>query len=230
MVAHSPRRAVLPARLREFRAGSCAAPACTGPSGGIRPSGDAVSGAVVTASGGPATARLSRRILLAGAATLPLLAGGCRGTMALGTPPQPAPDVGILRAATATEQALVMRYQDALRLLHAAPATGSEPALSAILARLLAEHQQHLSQLRSRLIPGSPRAAGSGPLRVRRPARPATTGQAVTGLISAEQAASDQLLRQVTAPGVPASLAQLLASISASEATHVPVLRRAGAA
>jgi len=178
----------------------------------------------------PRHARLPRRLVLAGTAALPLLAAGCRGTMALGTPPQPAPDVGILRAATATEQILVLRYQDALRLLRAPPAAGAEPELNAILARLLAEHLQHLRQLRSRLIPGSPRAAGSGPLHVTRPAAPATTSQAVTSLISAEQAASDQLLRQVAAPGVPAALAQLLASISASEATHVPVLRRSGAA
>jgi hypothetical protein len=206
VAAHSPRRVLLPARLRERPAGSCAG------------------------SGTFSAARLPRRALLAGAATLPLLAAGCRGTMALGTPPQPAPDVGVLRDATATEQTLVTRYQDALRLLRAAPATGNEPALSAILARLLAEHQEHLRQLRARLIPGSPQAAGSRPPRVPRPARPSTTGQAVTSLISAERAASDHLLRQVTTAGVPASLAQLLASISASEATHVPVLRRAGAA
>lgn len=202
MVAQSPRRALLPARP--------GLPA--GPGGRCGP------------------ARLSRRVILTGAAALPLLAAGCRGTMALGTPPQPAADVGVLRAATVTEQILVLRYQDALRLVRAGPATGSEPALSAILARLLAEHEEHLRQFRSRLIPGSPRAAGSGPLQVRRPARPATAGQAITSLASAEQAASDQLLAQVGAAGVPASLAQLLASISASEATHVPVLRRAGAA
>jgi hypothetical protein len=174
--------------------------------------------------------RLSRRAVLAGAATLPLLAAGCRGTMALGTPPQPAPDVGVLRDATAAEEVLVIRYQDALRLLHAGPATGSEPATSAILAQLLAEHQEHLRQLRSRLIPGSPQAAGTGALRVRRPAVPSTTAHAIADLVSAEQAASDRLLRQVTTAGVPAALAQLLASISASEATHVPVLRATGAA
>jgi hypothetical protein len=184
----------------------------------------------IVAAHPPRHTRLPRRLLLAGTAALPLLAAGCRGTMALGTPPRPAPDVGILRAATATEQTLVLRYQDALRLLRTAPATGTEPELTAILARLLAEHQQHLRQLRSRLIPGSPRAAGSGPLRVAPPAAPTSTGQAVVSLISAEQAASDQLLRQVAAPEVPAALAQLLASISASEATHVPVLRRSGAA
>jgi hypothetical protein len=186
-----------------------------------------------SAHAGPSGAprgRPSRRIVLAGAATLPLLAAGCRGTMALGPPPQPAPDVGVLRAAIAAEEVLVIRYQDTLRLLRAGPATGSEPATSAILARLLAEHQEHLRQLRSRLIPGSPLAAGSGPLRVPRPAVPTTTAQAVAGLVSAEQAASDRLLRQVTAAGVPGSLAQLLASISAAEATHVPVLRATGAA
>jgi hypothetical protein len=49
--------------------------------------------------------------------------------------------------------------------------------------------------------------------------------QAISDLVRAEQAASDRLLSLV--PLVPPSLAQLLASVSASEATHVPVLQSA---
>ncbi len=47
----------------------------------------------------------------------------------------------------------------------------------------------------------------------------------LAGLERAEQAASDRLLRQLD--GLPGSLAQLFASIAASEATHVPYLKSA---
>jgi Ferritin-like domain len=173
----------------------------------------------------------TRRTMIAATAALPLLAAGCRGAQALGTPPQPAPDVTRLRGAISAEELMVARYQAAIRLLRDGPAagTGREPAISATLASLLAEHQDHLRQLRSRLIPGSPLAAGSAPLRQpAAPVLPRAVRQALGYLASAERAASDTLLSQV--PHVPPSLAQLLASISASEATHVPVLHAAGAA
>ena len=168
----------------------------------------------------------TRRAMLAGAAMLPLFLAGCKGLQALGSPPQPAPDVGLLQAATAAEELMVARYQAALRRLPIAP--------EVTLRALLAEHQQHLSQLRARLISGSPQAAGaatsSAPPAGRRspapgPSVPAEPGQLATYLAGAEQAASDYLLRQLLA--APPALAQLLASISASEATHVPVLQAA---
>jgi hypothetical protein len=173
----------------------------------------------------------TRRAVLAATAVLPLLVAGCRGTQALGTPPQPAPDVAQLRAAILAEEEMVARYQGAIRLLRADPAAGagSGPAISATLSGLLAEHQEHLRQLRSRLAPGSPQAAGSARLPApAAPVLPATAPAAISYLSRAEHAASDRLLSQV--PHVPASLAQLLASISASEATHVPALRAAGGA
>jgi hypothetical protein len=167
----------------------------------------------------------NRRAVLAATAVLPLLVAGCRGTRALGTPPQPAPDVTRLQAAISAENVIVARYQDAIRLLRDGPAagTGNEPAASATLAALLAEHQEHVRQLRSRLIPGSPEAAGSKlPPTIAAPL-PAAAAQAIRYLASAERTASNRLLSQL--PQLPASLAQLFASISASEATHVPVLR-----
>jgi len=172
-----------------------------------------------------------RRAVLAATAVLPLLVAGCRGTQALQAPPQPAPDVSRLRGAIRAEEQTVARYQGAVRLLRDGPAagTGSQPATIATLAGLLAEHQEHLRQLRKRLVPGSPLAAGSAPLAApARPALAATTRALLSYLGRAEQAASDWQFGQV--PHVPASLAQLLASISASEATHVPVLRAAGGA
>lgn len=173
----------------------------------------------------------TRRAVLAASAVLPWLVVGCQGARALGTPPQPAPDVARLRAAISAEELMVARYQAGIRLLRDGPAagTGSEPAASATLAVLLAEHQAHLRQLRSRLIPGSPRAAGSAALpRPPAPSLPAELHRAISYLSRAEQAASDRLLSQVG--NLPASLAQLFASISASEATHVPLLRATGAA
>jgi hypothetical protein len=165
----------------------------------------------------------NRRAVLAATAVIPLLVAGCRGTQALGTPPQPAPEVTRLQAAISAENVLVDRYQDAIRLLRDGPAAGTEPAASATLAALLAEHQDHVRQLRARLVPGSPQAAGATLPRATAPPLPAAARRAISYLAGAEAAASSRLLGQL--PQAPASLAQLFASISASEATHVPVLR-----
>jgi hypothetical protein len=171
----------------------------------------------------------TRRALLAATATLPLLVAGCRGTQALGTPPRPAPDVGVLRAATIAEQDMVARYQAALRRLRDGTGTAAVPAATAVLAGLLAQHQDHLRQLRARHVAGSPLAAGSAPLpRPAAPALPPGPRRALAALARAEQAASDNLLGQLGAASP--SLAQLLASIAASEATHVPALHAIGRA
>ena len=166
----------------------------------------------------------TRRAIVAAAAALPVLIAGCKGTQALGTPPGPAPDVARLRAAIRAEQDLVASYQAVLQRL-----SGGRGAQRAVLTAVLTEHQDHLLQLRRRLIAGSPLAAGSGPLPRREAAAlPAGARQALSELIRAERAASDRLLSQV--PEVPPALAQLFASISASEATHVIALHAAGGA
>jgi hypothetical protein len=167
-----------------------------------------------------------RAVLVASAAALPLAVAGCRGTMALGTPPRPSAAVTRLRDQIAAEQLWVARSG----AVGAGPAR--DPGLRPVLSALLAEHEQHLRLLRSRLVPGSPRAAGAGP-GPGVPARPvpaadlASAHRAVAYLAAAEQAASDRLLAQVGL--VPPALAQILASIAASEATHGPALRAAGA-
>lgn len=163
-----------------------------------------------------------RAMLVASAAALPLAVTACRGTMALGTAPQPAPAVTRLRAQIAAERLMVARYQAVL----AGPA--SSGSAHTLLTALLGEHEQHLRLLASRLVPGSPQAAGAGPGPAL-PARPvpaadlASRSRAVAYLAAAEQAASDRLLAQIG--HVPPSLAQALASIAASEATHVPALQ-----
>ena len=154
-----------------------------------------------------------RSVLAAAAAAVPLLAAGCKGVGGLGTLPRPRPDVAVLRAAIGNEQALIARYRSAL---------AAAPALKDILDPVLGQHQAHLAALRSRLI---------GPAATPHPARPspaATTGGAdqastLAALAAAEQAAAGRLVSRLTVASP--SLAQLLASISASEASHAALLR-----
>lgn len=159
-----------------------------------------------------------RAVLAASAAAVPFLVGGCRGVQVLGTPPPPAPDVRRLRAAITAEQQLISRYHAVLA------GSARNTAAAQPLSGLLAEHEQHLAQLRSRLIvpagsaqsgPASAAAAGSA-------TGPADLAGALGALAADEQAAAGRLASQLLES--PPSLAQLLASISASEATHVPVL------
>jgi hypothetical protein len=168
----------------------------------------------------------TRRVVLAAAAAVPLAAvSGCDGVKVLGTPPSPAPDVTGLRDAIAAEQLMITRYA---AVLH--DAGGSSAGLTAALEPLLAEHRAHLAQLRSRLVvpaggPASSPSASGRP--VPPPAPPTAPGAAVAFLRAAEQAAAAAMLGRLR--GAPSSLAQLYASISASEATHVPVLDAAAA-
>jgi hypothetical protein len=165
----------------------------------------------------------TRRAVIAAAAVLPVVAvAGCGGVDVLASPPSPSPDVGLLRAAIAAEQLMIAQYAAVLDGLPTAGG-GSSAALTAALEPLLAEHRAHLTQLRSRLIVP---AGGASPSPSRRaagaPAVPTAPAAAVAFLISAEQAAATAMLGRLR--GASASLAQLFASISASEATHVPAL------
>jgi hypothetical protein len=171
----------------------------------------------------------TRRVVIAAAAVLPLVAvSGCDGADVLASPPSPAPGVGLLRAAIAAEQLMITRYAAVLRDLRnhgagAGTAGGSPAALTAALEPLLAEHRAHLTQLRSRLIVPAGSASPSPSRRAAGvPAVPTAPAAAVAFLRAAEQAAATAMLDRLR--GAPASLAQLFASISASEATHVPVL------
>jgi hypothetical protein len=172
----------------------------------------------------------TRRVVLAAAATLPLAAAsGCASVNVLATAPRPAPDIALLRSAIAGEQFLIARYVNVLGgvsnpggATSAARRSGAAADLAAALAPMLAEHRAHLAQLQSRLII----PAGAAPSPSERapvaPAAPTAPGAAAAFLRTAEQAAAAALLDRL--PHAPASLAQLFASISASEATHVPVL------
>ena len=188
--------------------------------------------AVLTEAGLPYGAPTRRAVLAASAAALPLLLTACKGVQALGTPPPPAPDIVTLRAAISAEASMVARYGAALQRLKRDFPPKVPPAgivvLSAITA-VHAEHVAHLAQLRSRLVQPAGSAPSPSPSASTSPAGGGVTGGGVTAevtaLAGAEQAASDRLIGQLT--GLPPSLAQLFASIAASEATHVPYLQAA---
>lgn len=161
-------------------------------------------------AGGP-----TRRAVLAGSvAAVPVLISGCRGVEVLGTPPPPAPDVRLLRATIVAEQQLISRYHAVL--------AGPGRAVATRLAVLLTEHEQHLAQLRKRLVVPVGSAQSLAPAATPGASTPPDLAGALAALSAAEQAAAQRLGTGLLT--VPPSLAQLLASISASEATHVPVL------
>ncbi len=153
----------------------------------------------------------SRRRLLAGAAALGLLVTGCKGIGALGTPPRPLPDVSVLRDAITSERLMIARYQWALAHL---------PSMESALAPVLSQHRAHLASLRARLI--DPHPVRQQPVTAPAPPTPATAGVAIEYLKAAEAAAARALATGLAA--VPPSLAQLMASIAASEASHAALL------
>jgi hypothetical protein len=183
---------------------------------------------LVPGIGGTGPAR--RTLLIASAAALPVLLTACRGVEALGTPPPPPADVQTLRSAIEHEAALVASYA-ALTAAGGSAGPGSQPGAAggaaggrtaAALAVVLADHHQHLAQLKSRLVEPAGRggSAATGPAAGR-----GGTIRTIAELEQAEQEASDRLIAQLA--GLPPTLAQLFASIAASEATHVPYLKAA---
>ncbi len=156
-----------------------------------------------------------RQLLAASATTLPLFAAlsGCAGPDPLAGPPPLSADVRVLFAAVFAEENLVSLYKRTV---------AAYSPLAPSLTPLLAEHLAHLAQLRARIIepPGKrvPHTVTS------RPPVADTRTAAIAGLRAAEQAASTAALRRLA--GATPSLAQLYASIAASEATHVTALDR----
>jgi hypothetical protein len=170
----------------------------------------------------------TRRAVIAAAASLPLVAvTGCSGVDVLASPPSPAADVGLLREAITSEQLMVTWYSEVLRGSGNAGAAGGPPAsLTAALEPVLSEHRAHLTELRSRLIVPTGSASPSPSYRAPgAPVVPTAAAAAVAFLRDAEQAAATAMLDRLR--GASPSLAQLFASISASEATHVPALTNA---
>jgi hypothetical protein len=170
-----------------------------------------------------------RAVLIASVAALPALLTACRGVQALGTPPPPPADIDTLRNAIEHETTLVASYAAVIKSGgSAAPGGHAGPAgaagggrMAAALAVVLADHRQHLAQLRSRLIEPAVHGSATPAVVAGRRGVILTFAQ----LEHAEQAASDRMIAQLA--GLPPTLAQLFASIAASEATHVPYLHAA---
>lgn len=161
----------------------------------------------------------TRRLTLAALVTGSLTLAGCKGIAVLGPVPKPSTDVVSLERAIAAEELMVARYQAVL-------SSGTARHVSAAIRRVHAEHLAHLRQLRSRLIlPPKPAAStlsaspGHSPSP---PPLPHGRGRVLAALAAAENEASDRLIGWI--PAVPPALAQLMASIAASEATHVVLL------
>ena len=165
-----------------------------------------------------------RRALLASAAALPLLlaTAGCRSSDAFTGPdplagrPPLGHDVLTLQAVIAAEENLIDLYRTAIN-------GGPGQPRSRTLRSLLTQHEQHLAQLRARLIvpPGEGGSGGSSPRASTAPAHVSTAR-----LRAAERASAADLVQRLAT--VPPALAQLLASIAASDTTHVTVLARIG--
>jgi hypothetical protein len=181
-----------------------------------------------------------RRLLLASATTLPLLlaTAGCRSADAFTGPdplagrPRPAPGVVTLQAVIAAEENLIGLYRTAL--------SGDSPTAGRAqqLKPLLAQHEQHLTRLRARLIqpPGTATAAASASTASASTASASTASAStasasptsapapvtIARLAAAERASATGLVRRLAT--VEPALAQLFASIAACDATHVTAL------
>ena len=175
-----------------------------------------------------------RRILLASATTLPLLlaTAGCRSSDVFAGPdplagrPPLGHDVLTLQTVIAAEENLIHLYRGALNGDSGTATREPQQARSRMLRPLLAQHEQHLAQLRARLIeppgrtdqttgPAASAAGSPGPARV-------TTAQ----LRAAERASAAGLVQRLAT--VEPALAQLFASIAASDATHATALAAKG--
>jgi hypothetical protein len=121
--------------------------------------------------------------------------------------PALSPDVITLQEVITAERAMIALYQAAVTM---------RPART--LEGMLAQHRQHLAQLQARLVLPSasptPSASASGSAALSR--------VTIAQLRAAERASATDLVRRLVS--VPPALAQLFASIAASDATHVVAL------
>ena len=185
-----------------------------------------------------------RRLLIASATTLPLLftTASCSsadmfaGPDPLGSAPPLAHDTVVLEAAIAAEQRLIALYKSVL-----AGSRTQRGGDGTVLSSLLAQHQRHLAELKSRLVipPGVSAPASGSPTSGPSASGPSASGPSASGpspgaggaspitqLRVAERASAATLVRQLAT--VEPALAQLFASIAASDATHVTALASVG--
>jgi hypothetical protein len=164
-----------------------------------------------------------RRVLLASAAALPLLLGaaGCRSSDVF-TGPDPLAGRPPLGHDVLTLQAVIAAEENMIDLYQLAIGGDSGTTRARTLRSLLAQHQQHLVQLKARLI--VPPGASASPSPSSASPSPRASTVSITRLRAAERASAADLVRRLVT--APPALAQLLASIAASDATHATALGR----
>jgi hypothetical protein len=162
-----------------------------------------------------------RRVLLASAAVLPLLLGaaGCRSSDVF-TGPDPLAGRPPLGHDVLTLQAVIAAEENMIDLYQLAISGDSGTTRARTLRSLLAQHQQHLVQLKARLI--VPPGASATPSPSSASPSPRASTVSITRLRAAERASAADLVRRLAT--APPALAQLLASIAASDATHATAL------
>jgi hypothetical protein len=162
-----------------------------------------------------------RRVLLASAAALPLLLGaaGCRSSDVF-SGPDPLAGRPPLGHDVLTLQAVIAAEENMIDLYHLAITGDSGTTQARTLRSLLAQHQQHLVQLKARLI--VPPSASASPSPSSASPSPRASTVSITRLRAAERASAADLVRRLAT--APPALAQLLASIAASDATHATAL------
>lgn len=145
---------------------------------------------------------------------------GCRssslfaGPDPLGSAPPLATDTQALEAVIAAETRLITLYRFSLAAL---------PAHSALLGGLLAQHAQHLARLATWLVVPPGTTATPSPLPVPSPSPSPSQGPfTLARLRAAEQQSSLTFLQYLG--DVQPGLAQLFASIAASDFTHQDAL------
>ena len=152
-------------------------------------------------------------MLAASPTTLPLFLAlsACKGPAVLSAPPTVSPQTRMLLHAATAERNLIWLYGKAI---------AAYPSLVPTLTPLRAEHQAHLAKLRARVI--EPPGKQAPDTVTAKPPLGTTRSAVVIQLRAAEQAAVAVLMSRLA--GASPSLAQLYASIAASEATHASVL------
>lgn len=158
-------------------------------------------------------------MLLASAAALPLLLGtaGCRSSDVF-TGPDPLAGRPPLGHDVLTLQAVIAAEENMIDLYRLAISGDSGTSRARTLRSLQGQHQQHLVQLKARLIlppSASPSPSSASP-------SPRVSTVSIARLQAAERASAADLVRRLAT--APPALAQLLASIAASDATHVTAL------
>lgn len=167
----------------------------------------------------------TRRGMLAAAASGSLLLAGCKGLAALGPVPGIGSDVRTLDRAVFDEELMVATYKAAITSMAAAgPGVNAGKKAVALVSGVLAEHERHLTALRARLVLPQRLATATPSPSPTAPSLPAGQAAMFAALATAERHASARLLRELV--DAPAPLAQLMASIGASEASHALLLTK----